>query len=162
TAREHERYGARPTIGSRNLAIVVTAMYDAWAAYDPKAVGTRLGGRLRRPSAESTVANKEKAIGHAVYRVLLDMYPDDAEWITKRVQKQGLDTPVTSSDLTTPEGIGQAAADALLAYRHHDGANQLGDEVGSNGKPYSDWTCYKPVNPAGPALCVDPDCWQPI
>src|SRR5262249_23731589 len=40
TAREHERYGARPTIGSRNLAICVTAMYDAWAAYDAKAVGT--------------------------------------------------------------------------------------------------------------------------
>ncbi|MET0476798.1 MAG: hypothetical protein ABW222_02460, partial [Actinomycetota bacterium] len=38
-----------PTINARALAIVHTAMYDAWAAYDPVAVGTRLGGSLRRP-----------------------------------------------------------------------------------------------------------------
>src|SRR5829696_885121 len=40
-----------PTINARALAIVHTAMYDAWAAYDPVAVGTRLGGSLRRPAA---------------------------------------------------------------------------------------------------------------
>ena len=62
TAREHERHGARPTIGSRNLAICVTAMYDAWAAYDAKAVGTRLGDKLRRPLKERTTANKDRAI----------------------------------------------------------------------------------------------------
>src|SRR5262245_44527064 len=45
TAREHDRVAPRPTVGSRMLAIVVTAMYDAWAAYDDKAVGTRLGGK---------------------------------------------------------------------------------------------------------------------
>ena len=67
-AREVERDGARPTILSRTLAIATTAMYDAWAAYDDKAVGTRLGGKLRRPPAERTRANKEKAIGYAVYR----------------------------------------------------------------------------------------------
>ena len=66
-AREVERDGARPTILSRTMAIAMTAMYDAWAAYDDKAVGTRLGGKLRRPPAERTRANKEKAIGYAVY-----------------------------------------------------------------------------------------------
>src|SRR5947209_9682033 len=59
-AREVERDGARPTILSRSMAVAVTAMYDAWAAYDDKAVGTRLGGKLRRPLAERTQANKEK------------------------------------------------------------------------------------------------------
>lgn len=48
TAREHERANPRPTVGSRMLAIVMTASYDAWAADDAKAVGTLLGGRLRR------------------------------------------------------------------------------------------------------------------
>src|SRR5258708_1784485 len=52
TAREHDRISPRPTVGSRMLAIVVTAMYDAWAAYDDKAIGTRLGGKLRRPAGE--------------------------------------------------------------------------------------------------------------
>src|SRR3954462_10734912 len=37
TAREHDRNTPRPTIGSRMLGIVVTCMYDAWAAYDDKA-----------------------------------------------------------------------------------------------------------------------------
>ena len=29
-----------PTVGARFLAIVHTAMYDAWTAYDPVAVGS--------------------------------------------------------------------------------------------------------------------------
>ena len=61
TAREVDRHGARPTILSRTLAIALTAMYDAWAAYDAQALGTRLGDRLRRPPAERTRANQEKA-----------------------------------------------------------------------------------------------------
>jgi hypothetical protein len=48
TAREVDRTGARPTPLSRSLAIALTAMYDAWAAYDAKAVGTRLGAAFRR------------------------------------------------------------------------------------------------------------------
>ena len=59
TAREHDRDAPRPTIGSRMLMIMTTAMYDAWAAYDDKAVGTRLGGSLRRPESERTTANKK-------------------------------------------------------------------------------------------------------
>ncbi len=163
TAREHERNAPRPTIGSRNLGMAVTAMFDAWAAYDAKAVGTRLGSKLRRPEQERTDANKEKAIATAVTRVLLDIYPEDAAWIKERVKKEGsIDPNETGTDVTTPEGIGNVAATALLDYRHHDGANQLGDEPGSNGKPYSDWTYYQPVNPPGPAPMVDPNRWQPI
>ncbi len=160
TAREHERHGARPTIGSRSLAIVVTAMYDAWAAYDTKAIGTRLGSELRRPPCEHTIANKDKAIGYAVARVLLDLYPEDTPWIKERVEKEGVDPEDRSTSILTPQGVGNTAAHALLAYRHHDGANQLGDEVGSSGKPYSDWTYYQPVN--SPNQLLDPDRWQPI
>lgn len=160
TAREHERYGARPTIGSRNLGICVTAMYDAWAAYDDKAVGTRLGDELRRPPSERTTANKDKAIGYSVYRVLLDMYAEDAAWIKERVRREGIDPDDTSTLVSTPQGVGNTAANALLAYRHHDGSNQLGDEVGSIGKPYSDYTYYKPINP--PDKIIDPDRWQQI
>src|SRR4051812_20115421 len=65
TAREVDRHGARPTLLSRTLAIPLTAMYDAWAAYDSRAVGTRMGAKLRRPPAARTQANKEKAIAYA-------------------------------------------------------------------------------------------------
>ena len=47
-----------PPMVARALAIVHTAMYDAWAAYDEMAVGTRLGASLRRPSAEHTCMDR--------------------------------------------------------------------------------------------------------
>ncbi|MBV9186477.1 MAG: haloperoxidase, partial [Acidobacteria bacterium] len=160
TAREVDRHGARPTIISRTLAIALTAMYDAWAAYDDKAVGTRLGASLRRPAAERTVANKEKAIAYATYRALIDVYPDDKAWIDSQMRGKGFDPDDASVDPATPQGVGNLAAKAVCAYRHHDGANQFGDEVGSNGVPYSDYTYYAPVNT--PEKVTDPNRWQPI
>src|ERR1700740_3710331 len=38
-----------PPMVARALAIVHTCIFDAWAAYDKKALGTRLGGELGRP-----------------------------------------------------------------------------------------------------------------
>src|SRR2546422_706655 len=64
-----------PPIVARALAIVHTAMYDAWAAYDDRAVGTRLGGSLRRPAVERTLAGKNEAVSFAAYRVLVDLFP---------------------------------------------------------------------------------------
>jgi len=160
TAREHERVAPRPTVGSRMLAIIVTSMYDAWAAYDDKAVGTRLGDRLRRPAPERTLANKEKAIAYATYRALLDVFPEDAAWLAEQMRLNKLDPEDATTDLSRPQGVGNTAAAAVIAYRHHDGANQLGDEAGSSGKPYSDYTYYKPINPWD--KIKDADCWQPI
>jgi hypothetical protein len=160
TAREHERKGPRPTVGSRMLAMIVTAMYDAWAAYDEKAVGTRLGDKLRRPPAERTLVNKERAIAYADYRVMLDLFPEDAKWLAEQMRSHGFDPNDTTTDLATPQGVGNAAAAALIAYRHEDGANQFGEEAGSKGVPYSDYTFYQPVNP--PDKIIDPDRWQPI
>ena len=64
-----------PTPAARALAIVHTAIYDAWAAYDPLAVGTRLGAKLRQPEAERTQANKDKAVSFAAYTALVDLFP---------------------------------------------------------------------------------------
>jgi hypothetical protein len=161
SARQVEREGAKPTIISRNMMIVVTAMYDAWAAYDEKAVGTRLGGTLRRPARERTDANKAKAIAYGAYRALLFVHPEDAEWIRGEMRRMGFDPDDRSSDVATPQGIGSVAAQAVIDFRRRDGANQLGDEPGTRtGKPFSDYTYYEPVNPGDEI--VDPDRWQPI
>lgn len=160
TARAVDRDGARPTVLSRTVAIVLTAQYDAWAAYDARAVGTRLGGSLRRPPAERTLANKEKAIAYAGYRTLVDVYPADAAWLADQMRSMGFDPEDASVDSTTPQGVGNLAAQALISWRHSDGANQLGDAPGSNGKPYADYTGYTPVNP--PDRIIDPNRWQPI
>lgn len=158
-ARDVERYGARPTILARQMAIPMTAMFDAWAAYDERAVGTRLGGTLRRPAAERTPANREQAIAHAVCRTLLYVLPDQADYIRAEMRKFGHDPDDASLDPATPVGIGNLVADALIEYRRHDGANQHGDVPGGNGQPYADYTGYRPKNT--PDRLVDPDCWQP-
>jgi hypothetical protein len=155
-----ERFGARPPVLSRQMAIWATAMFDAWAAYDDKAVGTRLGGTLRRPAAERTLANKNRAIAYASYRALLFVYEPDAAWLRAQMLQLGYDPSDTSTDPSTPQGIGNLAAAAVLAFRQHDGSNQFGDEPGSTGGPYSDYTGYEPVNTV--ETIVDPDRWQPI
>jgi hypothetical protein len=160
TARDVERYGARPTILARTLAIWATAMYDAWAAYDEKAVGSRLGGTLRRPESERTLKNKDTAISFASYQALAFAYPESREWLAEQMKELGYDARIVSTDPATPEGVGNLAAQAVIDYRRNDGANQLGNEIGGDGSPYSDYTYYRPVNP--PDKILDPDRWQPI
>jgi hypothetical protein len=64
-----------PPMVARALAIGHTCIYDAWAAYDHKAVGTRLGGSLRRPPRERTLANMNQAISYAAHRAGADLFP---------------------------------------------------------------------------------------
>lgn len=160
SGRDSERNLPRPPILSRTMAIVVTAMYDAWAAYDDKAVGTRLHGRLRRPAQERTHANKEKAIAYAAYKTLLYVYPDEVDWTRENFRKKGFDPDNNSTDTRTPEGIGNVAANALIEYRRNDGSNQDGSMKGGDGTAYSDYTGYKPKNTAD--NFTDKTAWCPI
>lgn len=113
---------------SRALAIVHTCMYDAWAAHDEKAVGTQLGGALRRPASERTPANKERAISYAAYRALTDVLPADTQTVYKGLMNQfGYDPSDSSTDIETLTGIGNVACVAVLEFRHHDKSNQLGE-----------------------------------
>jgi uncharacterized protein DUF6851/vanadium-dependent haloperoxidase-like protein len=160
SGRSVDRYGARPTIISREMAIPVTAMYDAWSAYDDTAAPTQPRGEWRRPKKERTQANREVAIAYAMYRGLMYVYPEDAKWLTDEMRRLGHDPNNKSTELATPQGIGNAAAEAVIRYRRHDGANQHGDEIGGDGKPYSDYTFYEPRNPID--KIIDPDRWQPL
>lgn len=160
-ANDVDRFNARPTILSRQMAIWATAVYDAWAAYDEKAVGTRLGDKLRRPKKEHTLENKKKAIAYASHHALLFVYPESKDFLEAQMKKLGYDPAVISKDAKKAEGIGQLTAAAVIEYRRHDGSNQFGDEAGTEGaKPYSDYTFYRCKNAAD--NCVDVDCWQPI
>jgi hypothetical protein len=142
-----------PTVVSRALGVLHTATFDAWAAYDAVAKGTRLGGSLRRPAAERTLANKEKAISFAAYRVLTDLFPNPPHAnmgtvdLRGQMTSRGYNPDDTTTDTTKPEGIGNVVAKAVLDYRHRDGSNQLGDEPGGTpGGRYSDYTGYTPKN----------------
>jgi hypothetical protein len=148
-----------PPMVARALAILHTCMFDAWSAYDHKAVGTRLSGLVRRPAGEQTHANKTKAVSFAAYRALQDLFPDPAQVAAfdALMAALGFNPGDLSMDVTTPVGIGNLAAKAVLTFRHGDGSNQLGDlHPGS----YSDYTGYQPVN--DPTHINDPNRWQPL
>jgi hypothetical protein len=146
-----------PPIVARVLAIVHTCMYDAWAAYDDVAIGTRLGNALRRPISERTQAYKEKAISYAAFRALSDLYPDQIAYLNTVMNHLGYDPSDISTDSSLPTGIGNRAAQAVLAYRHNDGSNQLGN---LHPGAYSDYSGYVPKNT--PFQIADPNAWQPL
>jgi hypothetical protein len=141
-----------PPINARALAIVHTAMYDAWAAYDATAVPTMPAGWARRPAAERTLAHKSMAISYAAYRALLGVYPARAADFTAFMTALGYDPNDATSDPASPAGLGNQAAAAVLAFRANDGSNQAGG--------YADTSGYVPVNT--PDRVNDVFHWQPL
>jgi hypothetical protein len=155
-----------PTIAARALAVVHTAVYDAWAAYDPVAVDTRLRLRanpeLRQPTAERTLDNKNRAVSFAAYAALVDLFPARQAIYAGHIVND-LGYAVDGSDTSPAATVGSNAAQAVLGFRHRDGANQLGDEPGGTpGVPYSDYTGYAPSPKNTWDKVGDPDRWQPL
>jgi hypothetical protein len=143
-----------PTVTARALAVVHTAIYDAWAAYDPVAVDTRQRLRtipeLRQPAAERTQANKERAVSFAAYIALVDLFPAREPIFTARMRSLYGDQ--FASDTSTPATVGTTAAQAVLNFRHADGSNQLSN--------YADTSGYAPGNTWDQIR--DADRWQPL
>jgi uncharacterized protein DUF6851/vanadium-dependent haloperoxidase-like protein len=141
--------GTGPTVTARALAVLQTATYDAWAAYDPIAKGTRLGSTLRRPAAERTDANKSKAISFAAYKTLSWLFPGRES--TYKAQLDAL-YPHAATEDQTPVKVGNTAAQAVIDYRSTDGSNQ------ANG--YTNTTTYASKNTWNSTPY--PWNWQPL
>jgi uncharacterized protein DUF6851/vanadium-dependent haloperoxidase-like protein len=141
-----------PTINARALAIVHTATYDAWAAYDATAVPTQRAGWARRPATERNDAYKSQAISFAAYRALLNVFPARSADFRAFMTAMGYDPDDASTDPASPAGVGNQAAAAVLAFRAGDGANQAGG--------YADTSGYAPVNT--PDKVNDVFRWQPL
>jgi hypothetical protein len=141
-----------PPVVARALAILHTAIYDAWAAYDRRALGTRFGGALRQPVEEATTVNRRNAISFAAYRVLVDLFPSERPRFDKLMANLGYDPSDRTVNTAKPTGIGNVVAKAILDFRHRDSSNQL------NG--YADTSGYHPVNT--PGTVFDPNRWQPL
>jgi hypothetical protein len=130
-----------PPMAARSLAVMHTSMYNAWAAYSPVAVQTPHGPKVRRPESEQVADNKAMAMSHAAYRVLVDQFPTQKSLFDSYMASLGYDA-ASQTDLASPQGIGQALANAMLDYCHKDGANQLGNLT--------------------PAAMPAPGNWQPL
>ena len=143
--------GTGPPIVARALAITHTCMYDAWAAFDTVADGVHWPAPLRQPDGTHTDANKAEAVSFAAFDALVDQFPTQRALFTQTLNDLGYQTPGPAGQL------GQTACAAVLAFRHHDGANQLGNLTPGR---YADYTGYLPVNSVD--VLSDPNRWQPL
>ena len=138
-----------PTVGSRFFAILHTAMYDAWTAYDPAAVGVISGTTLKGQGGADNEANKREAISHAAFTVLRTLAPQHRHALIERMQALGYDPDAD----TLPAKVGRRAAVAVLANRRYDGANEVRQlrrydrlpttNVGSAGRVATDRTRWE-------------------
>lgn len=159
TANDTERFSPRPTITSRYLGLIFVAVFDAWSRYDDKAIPVYLSGVDRLGSERMTLAEKEKAISYAALRTMNEYYYSDSSMFRSFMTELGYNPDDYSLDPSTAAGIGNLAAKAVIEARMHDGSNQYGEEDGSNGEPYFNYTGYEPVNSADEN--VDINRWQP-
>lgn len=125
--------GTGPTVSSRALGVLHTAIYDAWSAYDP-AKATLPNGNTEQPAND---ADKSKAISFAAYKTLVDLFPYRQQVFTDYMNTL---YPNFASDTSTPALTGTRAAQAVINYRHADGSNQTTN---------SDGTVSYPCTPAG-------------
>lgn len=159
TANDTERFKPRPTITSRYLGLIFTSVFDAWSRYDENAIPVYLTGVERRPLEEQNLQNKEIAISYAAFGAMKEYYYSDTDLFRNFMEELGLDPDNITLNPSTPEGIGNLAAKAVISARRNDGSNQYGDAEGSNGQAYFDYTNYSPINSA--ETNVDGNRWQP-
>ena len=140
-----------PTIASRAYSMMHTAMYDAWAIYDPVAVPTQIWQGFQLPQAQNTDDNKQEAMSHAAYQVLVDLFPGEIAVFDNLMARLNYDpNQQLRSNCTLAKGVGKLAARMLLDSRHRDNSNQLGNHCqGTRGVAYSDISGYEPSNTIG-------------
>ena len=142
--------GPGPTVASRAYAMVHTAMYDAWAAFDDTAMRVAIDLEGDNRAASGTPEVVEAAMSHAALTVLRSLFPDQRTLFEQIMSdRYGL---ATADDGSLAAEIGIDAAEDLLASRRADGANQAGG--------YADTSGYIPYN-AGPLSVRDIARWTP-
>ncbi|MEO0655750.1 MAG: DUF6851 domain-containing protein, partial [Pseudomonadota bacterium] len=139
-----------PTIASRAYAMMHTAMYDAWSAYDAHAMHVSIDQEGGNRKVSGSDADKAKAMSFAALTVLLDLYPEQ-EALYREVMETRLGYSL-DDDGSREAHIGIDAAQDLLALRADDGANQAGG--------FADTTGYTPFNPS-PLEINDITRWTP-
>ena len=159
TANDTEKFKPRPTVTSRFLGLIWTAVFDAWSRYDDTAIPIYLNDINRRPGPERILKNKEVAISYAAYRTMMKYFFSDSVLFINTMKELNLDPNNNSLDPATAIGIGNLAAKKIIETRSADGSNEMGDVKGSDGNPYSDYTAYIPVNSAD--SLTDLNRWQP-
>jgi hypothetical protein len=164
----------KPPAHARNLFHLSVAMWDAWAAYHP----TALGYLVREKHQANVAAARAEAISYAAYRLLKHRFPTGfvdgngtpchpnaavaQAAFDAQMQALGYDPTFTSTDGDSPAALGNRIAAAVIREGQSDGANE------GTGLCYPDDTGYFPLNPPlifklpGAGDVFDPNRWQPL
>jgi len=163
-----------PPVHARNLFHVSVAMWDAWAAYDPLAVGYVHNESATAPDldgdgvdAADIAAAREEAISFAAYRVLVARYiqsvsaADTAFDLAQQMAALSYDESDTSSFGDSPSNLGNRIADSILGFFLDDGANEAGNYEDFTYSPYND---PLPLEEPGATLATifDVNRWAPL
>lgn len=146
-----------PPVQARNLFSYSVCMYDAWAAYDPKAVGFVYHAKH---TATDVATARREAISYAMYRMMVERLAfsrtavNQAERNPEFMTAMGYDPENVSRDLSTPAGVGNSIYDAVSAWFIADGSRQTAGTpfpASNPPKPYPDAPAadggYKFFNP---------------
>ena len=147
-----ERNPPAPTATTWRMWVVLSSVYDAWAAFDDMAVATASGSDLKRPAHERTAANKDLAVSYAAYNALTYVFPAQTPIFDEVLAYLGLPRD-TSVDPRTPQGIGNLAAESCIRTRLTDG---------SNAGTFKDTTSATWPEPYAAVPALDPNHWVPL
>jgi hypothetical protein len=156
-----ERRDNSPPVAARNLFDLSAAMWDAWAAYDPKSSGYFV---TEKQTAPDVLSARDAAISYAAYRLLLwraQYEPNVAaafRRLTATMRALCYAPAFTSTTGSSPAALGNRIAAAAIAFGRHDGSLEA--------QRYLD-PSYVPVNeplvvsqPGTPMH--DQTFWQPL
>jgi len=136
-------------------------MWDAWATYDPTAIGYLT---TEKHTSADPEADRAEAISYAAYGVLNQRYKISANAATSlasftaRMMALGYDPTFTSTTGDTPAAIGNRIAQAVISYGLNDGSNEANNYKDSTYSPAND-----PLIVALPGTTMnDPNRWQPL
>lgn len=129
---------------ARALAMVHTAMFNAWSVYDD-AISTNTGKFIKIAGERShSQANKRKALSYAACQVLKELFKpkllaSKQDMFRDMMHSLHLDPDDTMLDVLQPQGIGNLAGKQVLEYRNGDGSNASGT---LHCPAWSDYTGY--------------------
>ena len=152
---------AAPTTQARDLFHLSAAMWDAWAAYDPKADGYIVN---EKATATDVGAARDAAISYAAYRLLLWRASYGANLdatfglLSSTMRSFCYSLDFTSTTGNSPAALGNRIAAAVIAYGRHDGSLERQHYADPSYVPQN-----APMVVGQPGSSMhDPAFWQPL
>ena len=154
---------------ARSMAIVHTAMYNAWACFDDQLTATLDIADIKQLTATHNLQNQLVAMSYAAYTTLLAQFPKQEKHIHAVMQE--LHFPVKAKNAPAiyakAAWVGERIAQMVLIERLNDASNQDGG-LSNSHLAFDNYQSYESKNPVldyndtNPIDAVLPDIWQPI